>query len=235
LALVLAIALSWLVALPVNVKAADDSAVWLEQVARNLGELDSVFARFVQERHLSLFQEPLRSEGYLCFQKPGRIRWEVVQPYRSILLSDGKTVAQFEWVEERWKKLELGLADALQNVVSQIGGGMEGRYVGKQREYAVSATKTPDGLMVTLTPQNPMIRKMMKSIEIHLAADLKATRRVVLREVDGDSTDIIFSEEVAGPPLPAGTFDCNKPTDLERIRQAIQSKKATSIEAGGVK
>jgi outer membrane lipoprotein-sorting protein len=216
--------LALLTVVPVAPEDTNTPAVLLEQVARNLGELDSVFAHFVQERHLSLFDQPLRSEGYLCFQKPGRLRWEVVEPYRSILISDGKTVAQFEWVQERWKKLELGLADALQNIVSQIGAVMEGRYVGKQRNYAVNVAKAPEGLVITLTPLHPAIRKMMKSIEIHLAADYRATRRVVLREVDGDFTDIVFNEEVAGPSLPAGTFDCTKPADLEQLRQALPNK-----------
>ena len=94
---------------PLSAEPTNETAVLLDQVARNMGRVESVFARFAQERHLSLFQEPLRSEGYLCFQKPGRIRWEITQPYQSILVSDGKGVAQFERVSDQWKKLELGL------------------------------------------------------------------------------------------------------------------------------
>ena len=114
--------------------------VTLEQINQAMAKADTVFSRFVQERHLSLFTEPLRSEGCLCFQKPGRIRWEIISPYKSILVSDGSGVAQFEWADDQWRKFDLGLADALQNVVSQIAGVMEGRYTSDRRTYAASVT-----------------------------------------------------------------------------------------------
>jgi outer membrane lipoprotein-sorting protein len=203
----------------------NETADLLARVAQNMGHVQSVLARFEQERHLSLFQEPLHSEGYLCFEKPGRLRWQIVQPYQSILVSDGKGVAQFERVNERWKKLELGLADVLQNVTAQIGAVMEGRYATRQQDYSVNGTNTADGPVVTLTPRHPAMRKMMQGIEIHLAPDLRGTRRVVLREAGGDFTDIRFSEQVTEPPLPPGTFHRRNPADLEQILRAVQQPK----------
>jgi hypothetical protein len=47
----------------------------------------------------------------------------------------------------------------------------------------------------------------------------------VLREEDGDFTDIRFSEQAAGAALPAATFDRSQPTDLEQVRRAVQTKK----------
>jgi outer membrane lipoprotein carrier protein len=226
----LVLVLIGLLASPLCAQPANQSAVLLDQVARNAGRVESVFARFAQERHLSLFQEPLRSEGYLCFQKPGRIRWEVTQPYQSILVSDGKGVAQFERANDQWKKLDLGLADAMQNVVAQIGAIMEGRYASQQADYSVSATNTTGGPVVTLTPRRPQMLKMMQAIEIYLTPDFRGTRRVVLREQDGDFTDIEFSEQMAEPPLPAGTFDRNQPADLEKIRQSVQQRKGAFPE-----
>jgi outer membrane lipoprotein-sorting protein len=220
--------------LPVFAQPDGDPALLLEQIARNLSGVQSVFARFVQERHLSLFEEPLRSEGYLCFQKPGRIRWEITQPYQSILVSDGKGVAQFEQVGDQWKKLELGLADAVQNVVSQIGAIMEGRYAARQREYTVSAASTAAGPVVTLTPQQPAMRRMMQAIEVHLAPDFR-TRQVVLREVGGDYTEIRFSDQAANPTLPAATFDRIKPADLELVRRAVQQQTEGGAEGPGSK
>jgi outer membrane lipoprotein-sorting protein len=199
--------------------------VSLEEISQAMTNAGTVFTRFVQERHLSLFDEPLRTEGYLCFQKPGRVRWEITRPYRSILVSDGAGVAQFEWTDEKWKPLDLGLADALQNVVGQIAGVMEGRYASDRRSYVAAVTNSAEGPVITLTPQNEAVRKMMAAIEVHLAADLKATRRVVLRETGGDYTDIRFSEQAVGVALPPKTFDRTAPADLEQIRAAAAERK----------
>ena len=197
----------------------------LNNISQATGKARTVFTRFVQERHLSLFNEPLRSEGFLCFQKPNRIRWETIDPYKSILLSDGYGVAQFEWTDEIWKKLDLGLGDALQNVVSQIAGVMDGCYAGDSRNYTTTVTNCTDELVITLIPKNETMRKMMAAIEVHLALDLKGTRRVVLRENGGDYTDIRFSEQVVNMELPAKTFDRNTPVDIEKVRAAAANAK----------
>ena len=194
------------------------STVSLEEVNRTMVQAHSVFTHFVQERHLSLFNEPLRSEGYLCFEQPARIRWEVAQPYKSILVSDGSGVAQFEWVDEKWKKLDLGLAGAMQNVVSQIAGVMSGQYTHDGRQYSISLSNTHSGPVVTLVPRNEKMRKMMHAIEVHLAPDLKTTRQVVLREPDGDFTSIRFDDQVVNAKFQEQAFDRKAPLDLERIR-----------------
>lgn len=192
----------------------------LAGVGQALGRADCVLTRFVQERHLGLLNEPLRSEGWLCFQKPGRIRWETTQPYQSILISDGSGVAQFEWTDEKWKKLDMGLAAAMQNVIAQIAGIMEGRYARESRDYTVALTNSADGIVIQLTPRNETMRKVMQAIEVHLASDLKATRRVVLRETGGDFTDIQFSEQTIGVAFPARAFDRTAPVALTEIRAA---------------
>jgi hypothetical protein len=62
---------------------------------------------------------------------------------------------------------------------------------------------------------------MMRAIEVHLAADLKGTRRVVLRESNADFTEIRFEEQVTDAVFPSGTFDRAKPAPLESIRRAL--------------
>ena len=210
---------------PMGVSAQTNAPISLAQISGATSQARTIFTRFVQERHLSLFNEPLRSEGFLCFQKPGHIRWETTAPYKSILVSDGSGVAQFEWTDEKWKKLDLGLGDALQNVVSQIAGVMDGRFAGDQRSYTATVTNAADAIVITLVPKNESMRKMMAAIEVHLAADLKGTRRVVLRENGGDYTDIRFSEQVINQELPVKTFDRSAPVDIEKIRSAAAQAK----------
>ena len=205
--------------------AQTNAPVSLEQISGAMGRAQTVFTRFVQERHLSLFNEPLRSEGFLCFEKPGRIRWETILPYKSILVSDGSGVAQFEWTDEKWRKLDLGLGDALQNVVSQIAGVMDGRYASDRRGYSATVTNSADEAVIILIPQNETVRKMMAAIEVHLTTDLKQTRRVVLRENGGDYTDIQFSEQFVNLKLPPNTFDRSAPVDIENIRSAAANAK----------
>jgi outer membrane lipoprotein-sorting protein len=194
----------------------------LEGIGQAMGAVQTVFTRFVQTRHLSLFKDPLRSEGVLCCEKPGRIRWEITAPYQSILVSDGTGVAQFEWMDERWKKLDVGLADALQRVVSQIAGVIEGRYATSGKEFRASLSVDAGEPVITLVPQSERVRKMMAAIEVHLAPDLRGTRRVVLRENNEDFTDIRFEDQATNVKLPPRTFDRSQPAPLERIQEGVR-------------
>jgi len=219
--------LAWLIPASAGAQGTNAAPVTMEQVARAMSQVQTVFTHFVQERHLSLFNEPLRSEGYLCCQKPGRLRWEITQPYQSILVSAGSGVAQFERMNDRWQKLELGLADAMQHVASQIASVIEGGYANNSREFTASVANGEGGPVVTLTPRNEKVRKMIQAIEVHLAADLQGTRRVILRENNADFTDIRFDEQTANRPLPAGTFDRANPLPLDSVREAVRRAKGS--------
>jgi outer membrane lipoprotein-sorting protein len=102
---------------------------------------------------------------------------------------------------------------------------MDGRYASGSRDYTATVTNNADEVVITLIPQNEAVRKMMAAIEVHLAADLKQTRRVVLRENGGDYTDIQFSEQFVNLELPPKTFDLNAPVDLGKIRSAAANAK----------
>jgi outer membrane lipoprotein-sorting protein len=198
--------------------------VTLADVRQALARTETVFTHFTQERHLSLFNEPLRTEGWLCFVKPRQVRWEISQPYQSILVSDSSGVAQFERIDNRWKKLDLGMADAMQQVVAQIAAVMEGRYAAEDRNYSVTLTNRPSGPVVILVPRNERMRKVMRTIEVHLAPDLSATQGVVLREINGDFTEIHFQEQILGRVFPDRTFDRESPLELDVIREALGKK-----------
>lgn len=215
--------LTGLIAASAGAQGTHSTPVTLEQVARAMAPAQTVFTHFVQERHLSLFTEPLRSEGYLCCQKPGRLRWEITRPYQSILVSDGSGVAQFEWMNDRWQKLELGLADAMQQVVGQIASVIEGGYAHNTREFTASVSSGASGPVVTLIPRRDKVRQMIRAIEVHLAPDLRGTRQVILRETNADFTDIRFDEQTVNRPLPPGTFDRAKPLPLDAVRDAIRA------------
>jgi hypothetical protein len=73
--------------------------------------------------------------------------------------------------------------------------------------------------VITLVPRNEKMRKVMAAIEVHLAPDLKGTRRVLLRETNADFTEIRFEDQVVNIPLPPRTFDRTQPADLEQIRE----------------
>src|SRR5580704_19769948 len=111
----------------------------LQDLQRKMSSLGSVYFELTQERHLKLFTEPLKSEGFMLIERPDQIRWETTAPYQSILLGDHKSVAQFEFAEGKWKKLDLGFPQMLRRVMEQMSLMNQGKVDALGGDFTISA------------------------------------------------------------------------------------------------
>jgi outer membrane lipoprotein-sorting protein len=204
--------LALLLIFPVGLWA--DDAVPLEKIKAGLAALKSVYLEFTQERHLSLFAEPLKSEGVMLIEKPDRIRWETTAPYSTILLGDHKSVAQFE----DGKKLKLGFPQMLQRVMEQMTWMHQGNLDALTADYTVTLTNTT----IKLVPKDANVRAILTSIEMHMAPEFAAVREIVMTEPGGDSTRILLRNERRDVTYPPGTFDQVKPLPLADVQKAVR-------------
>jgi outer membrane lipoprotein-sorting protein len=220
--LLIALVLGWPAARAGQGEEAADKDALLDKVCRTLSAADTVYSTFVQERRVALFNEPLKSEGVLCFRKPRSIRWEITGPYKSILISDGEHVAQWEWMNDHWKKLDIAFAQVMRRAVEQIMLVLQGSFARGNEDYAVEVSAGED-VRVTLTPKRKGLGEIIATIQIHLSPDLKETRRVVLNEPDGDATTIRFTSQQANVAFPGGAFDLTSPLPVDQLQRALSS------------
>ncbi len=54
--------------------------------------ITSLDTPFMQERKLPALKEPTVTKGRLCFAKPGKVRWQLGEPFETLAVSDGKTL-----------------------------------------------------------------------------------------------------------------------------------------------
>lgn len=192
----------------------------LAELRQRMSSVTSVYLEFTQERHLKLFAEPLRSAGVMMIDRPGQIRWETTEPYRSILLGDQKSVAQFEFADGKWSKLKMGFPQMLKRVMDQMTLMHQGKLDALTADFSISVS-TGAVAVVTMTPRDADVRSMLSALEIQLDADLATTRQVVMREPGGDFTRINFIRERRGVKFPADTFDQSRPAELSAITKSI--------------
>jgi outer membrane lipoprotein-sorting protein len=189
----------------------NDVAAFLQRLGQTTAKAETLFVEFAQERHLSLFDEPLRTAGYLCFQKPNSIRWEVTKPYQSILVATGVGAAQFEQTDGKWKRLDLSYLKSIPNFVSGMALFLEGRYLDRRQDYDFVV----NGSVLVLKPKQ---KTFIEAFELEFGDDLAAgARQITMRQPDGDWTRIAFTNQVANRPLPAGTFDLQSPVEIEKV------------------
>ena len=201
-----------------------DVDAFIDEIENSLRGARTVFTRFRQERVLSLFDEPLVTEGILLFERPDRVRWETTSPYRSMLLADGRRVAQFEWIEGKRRKINIGYPEPIRRMMDEISAINQGRMRERTKLYKVSGLRGV-GARIIMRPREKALREMISSIEIDMTADLSATRRITMHEPNGDLTRIIVIEERRNVSVADGAFNLKDPIEVKTILAGLDGER----------
>lgn len=78
---------------------------------KNLQSLD---ADFVQERKLPSLKKPISTPGRMRMVRPGKLRWELGNPVKTLAVSDGTTMTLLDVAKKRGKKIGAGSPEAKQ-------------------------------------------------------------------------------------------------------------------------
>ena len=178
----------------------------------SLESIKKLAGNFTQERHLSLFMDPLIAKGVCFFEYPGKLRWEIYEPYQSILIYNGKGVSKFDADEKGGlRKLNLGNSDILMEILAQITAWMKGDFSRSGDVYALSIMKGDRDNMLVLTPKSEKLLKNIKAIELSARKDNNHISSVTIRESREDFIRISFYDEKINPEIPETVFDLDKP------------------------
>ena len=144
-----AVALSWLPAGVVRAELPDVQALpenspqvteqWLDELQQNLKDTQTIRTRFVQETHLDVFDQVVESHGVMMFAAPDRMRFEIVEPFRSVTVASGDAVVRYEKLDDGWRRLNLPSTEIVLAVLRQAGRWMRGDLKASQKTYAITS------------------------------------------------------------------------------------------------
>lgn len=180
-ALLLAALAAWPVAAAAAGAPASGSAPALERFLSGRRDVVSLRARFVQEKHVALLEEPLVSRGRFSFRRGHGFRWEVEEPERFVVEVAGGVLRAGPPGELR--AIEGGPAADL---LAGLGGLLAGAE--PAAGFDVRNTGRPDVLV--LRPRDPRLARSIASIELELDRETGVPRGLRIREPNGDRTRI---------------------------------------------
>jgi len=192
---------------------------FLDRVSSAMDSITAFAAAFDQEKDLKVFSEKVKSSGLIVFARPDRLRWEISAPFRSLLIVAGNDAAKFEWVAGKRRALKLGRSkDAIVLAMERIRGWFRGEFKRARKDYTVEVTAGKDPRIV-MSPKDARLKKTLRRLEFWPTRDLKAMRRVVVREGKGGVTVMKFHDHKRITPG-ARTFDLKDPADVNLKRHA---------------
>lgn len=174
------------------------------QIAAHLGRLQGVHAQFVQTQTSAALKQPLASTGTLAFFREQGVIWHVDTPYRATYVMTDAGVAAFD---ANGKRLASGRANGNLRGVAQVskmmramlGGDLSALYA----QFSVQAEGTSAQWRMTLTPSQPQLAQVMRSLRMS-GGDYLTTLHITFAH--GNTMQIDFSH--SRPAL--------APTDAER-------------------
>lgn len=195
---------------PVHKLSPEELAQLLERTEKEFGKIQSLFTDFIQEKHLEIFIRPAVAKGRCIFQNPGKMRFEIIEPFQSVLIVNDKAVAKYELVEGKWQKLQSSQQQLVLLIIDHISLWLQGRLRGKEDIYAISAEKG-ETTKVILTPRNEGFRKHLTAIELVMNWDESGIRQLILREPGQDYTVVTFINDRRNLAIPPEVFNTNSP------------------------
>ena len=174
----------------------------LQQAA---AQTETLSSEFVQEKHLEMFSETLKSRGRFTYKRPDRLRWELLEPLASGFVLRGEK-------GERWNRLSgerSGFSvsgDPIMGVIAQqLLAWARVDLDWLQQRYLI-AVEQEQPLQLRLVPLDQGEAGFIDHLLIRFDAGRRYVAEVLMVEPGGDSTRLSFREVRINQPLAADSF-----------------------------
>ncbi|MBP1709976.1 MAG: hypothetical protein H6Q49_178 [Deltaproteobacteria bacterium] len=189
-----------LLVLPVWSARADDFA----RLRKDSARISTITADFVQKKSMKILSKPLVSEGKFYYAAPDSIRWEYSKPLKSVVLS-GKGGTK-RYVSSGGKMVEdkTGGAKAMQIVLGDVAGWMNGRF--DSNPGFTAALREGTDTLITMTPTGKSMAGMIEKIEITIFRKDASVKSVRIVESATAETRIDFLNVVVNKNIDPSVF-----------------------------
>ncbi|MFH1154724.1 MAG: outer membrane lipoprotein carrier protein LolA [Pseudomonadota bacterium] len=185
--------------------AAGPMAASLDDIRSQAEKIQSVSARFIQEKHMKILVKPLVSTGIFIYQAPDSLRFEYKTPIKNILVMHGGTVSRYIQKGDTLVRDNAGAMGSMQVVMDEITRWMQGDF--DTKAFDATVVDTPEPGRIILTPRDKAMARFIQAIEMGLSEHPGVFRDVTIRE-DADSfTRLLFQDVAINAPVDQAVFE----------------------------
>lgn len=170
-------------------------------------ETHSIKSDFIQEKHLTMLEEVLVSEGHFIFQKENSVLWEYKKPIDyAIIVFDGKfTIRDGRKIQEYDIESNRMFKEINNMIITSVSGDFL-----DNPDFKSTYFENGSFYLVRLSPVNPEVNNMLSTIEIYFDKNNFSVAQVRFVEPGDDFTLIKFYNKVFNSEIPAQVFQIEK-------------------------
>ena len=165
--------------------SAADAAEWgLQQLMRELGQVKSAKARFVERRDIAILAQPVESSGMLLYTAPDRLEKHTLSPRaESLVLERDRLTIESKALGQR-RTFALREHPEIGAFVESIRATLAGDLAALNRYYQVGLEGTESGWQLALKPTDARMRGVVSGIRVEGRRD--AIVSIEITETNGD-------------------------------------------------
>lgn len=155
--------------------------------------LRSLDADFVQERKLPSLKKPITTPGRMRMVRPGKLRWELGDPVKTLAVSDGTTVTLLDLAKKRGKRIGADSPEARQFTLLSDGSFRD--LAGFQQAFELVESRISDGIyQLTVRPKDQAMRKHVAWMFLDIDPRTQELRALALELDDKTRIRTVFSK-----------------------------------------
>ena len=178
-----------------------------QTLEKNFSTIQTVQTKFTEEKKLKIFDRTVRLEGRLALESSGRLSWRVESPIQYALVL--KDDAAFQWDEETRKVQRLPFSGnpVFETVIAQIQCWFSGRFAALETDYDLQVLSEMPPRLVFTPHADWMVAKAIKQVTVSIREDQRYVERIVIEDVSGDQTSIIFHDTRLNEPIDPSAWE----------------------------
>ena len=180
-----------------------------DQLQRFVRQVQSATGQFTQSTVGAQGRTQPAQSGEFAFQRPGRFKWDVRQPYEQLIVSDGQQVLQYDPDLAQVTQREVDDAIGTSPAAILFGSGS------LDASFDVSTLPDRDGFQwLRAKPKNGDAG--FAQVDLGFKDDMPA--RVELLDSFGQTTRVVLSGIQPNASLPASAFQFTPPAGVDVVK-----------------
>ncbi|MBB5353092.1 outer membrane lipoprotein carrier protein [Haloferula luteola] len=175
---------------------------WLEAQKK----VQSLDADFTQERTLPALKKPVSTPGRLTLSKPGKLRWDLGTPPKTIAVSDGETITLIDVEKKRAMRLDADSSRARSFTLlgdKALSGGLDGF----TEAFELVESRVTEGIyQLTTRPKDRRMRDKVDYVFFDIDPKTQQLRALELRLDDKSRIRTIFRNTRLNAKVEADRF-----------------------------
>ena len=179
-------------------------------IQKKYASINDLKSPFTQETHIKDLEEKILSSGRAWFKKPAMMKWQYEEPWKDIIVSDGKKVWYFDSRENQVAETQLDAvwADSLGSytVISMLED-LDRLF---DIRLATENTSEQDNVLLDLKQKG---QEQSKQVTIAVDPKTYMLRKIIIGDVFGNTTIIELGAAEVNLGIPDSFFTFRKPED----------------------